>query len=134
MDEQRQDDQLEPICNSSVLIQDVALNTSRERWTIETGGERGLERSMLVARHDDDDYPSAEMQSLYSAAPAERATMDRAQTGTTFRVRVDLGVIMKGYSTLSSRPELDPHHQMQFNVLPRTPVVSIFQALTRRCP
>ena len=55
MDEQRQDDQLEPIYNSSVPIQDVALKTSRERWTTETGGERGSGRSVLAARHDDDD-------------------------------------------------------------------------------
>ena len=50
MDEQRQDDELEPIYNSSVLIRDVALKTYQERWTIETSG-----RSMLMARHDDDD-------------------------------------------------------------------------------
>ncbi len=54
MDEQRQDDQLEPIYNSSVLIQDVALKTYRERWTIEKGGGRGSGRSVLVAQHDDD--------------------------------------------------------------------------------
>ena len=58
MDEQRQDDQLEPIYNSSVLIQDVALKTYQERWTIETGGERESERSMLSMRHDDDDVCS----------------------------------------------------------------------------
>ena len=54
MDEQRQDDQLEPIYNSSVPIQYIALKTSREQWTIETGGERGSERFILAARHDDD--------------------------------------------------------------------------------
>ena len=36
MDEQRQDDQLEPIYNRAVLIQDIVLKTSQERWTIET--------------------------------------------------------------------------------------------------
>ena len=41
MDEQRQDDQLAPIYNSSVPIQEVAY---RERWTIETGAKRGLRR------------------------------------------------------------------------------------------
>ena len=41
MDEQREDDQLQPIYNSSEPIQDIALKTSRERWTIETGGKRG---------------------------------------------------------------------------------------------
>ena len=40
LNEQRLDDQLEPISNSYVLIQDVALKTYRERWTIETGGGR----------------------------------------------------------------------------------------------
>ena len=55
MDEQRQDNQLEPIYYSSVPIQDIALKTSRERWTIETGGERWSGRSVLTARHDDDD-------------------------------------------------------------------------------
>ena len=58
MDEQRQDDQLELIYNSSVPIQDVALKTSREQWTIEKGGERGSGISALVARHDDDDNSS----------------------------------------------------------------------------
>ena len=43
------------IYNSSVPIQDVALKTYRERWTIETGGKRGSGRSVLAARHDDDD-------------------------------------------------------------------------------
>ena len=41
MDEQKQDDQLEPIYNSSEPIQNVALKTYQERWTIEKGGERG---------------------------------------------------------------------------------------------
>ena len=51
---QRKDDQLEPIYNSSVPIQDVDLKTYWKRWTIETGGERGSRRSVLAARHDDD--------------------------------------------------------------------------------
>ena len=55
MDEQMQDDQQEPIFNSSVPIQDIAWKTSRERWMIEMGGERGSGRSVLAARHDDDD-------------------------------------------------------------------------------
>ena len=41
MDEQRQDDQLEPIDSSSVPIRDVTLKTCRKRWTIGRGGERG---------------------------------------------------------------------------------------------
>ena len=54
MDEQRQDDQLEPINNSSVPIQDVALKTFRERWMTEKDGGRGSERSVLVTQHDDE--------------------------------------------------------------------------------
>ena len=52
MDEQKQDDQLEPTYNSSVPIQDVALKTYQEQWTIETVGVRGPGRSVLAARHD----------------------------------------------------------------------------------
>ena len=55
MDEQRLDYQLEPTYNSSVLIQDIALKTCRERWTIEKRGGRVLGRSALAAQHDDDD-------------------------------------------------------------------------------
>ena len=55
MKKQRQDDKLEPRYNCSVSRQDIAWKTSLERWTIETGCERGSERSVLAARHDDDD-------------------------------------------------------------------------------
>ena len=55
MDEQRQNDQLEPIYNSFAPIQEVALKTSWMRWTKETGGERGSGRSVLAVRQDDDD-------------------------------------------------------------------------------
>ena len=55
MDKQRQDNQLEPIYNSSVPIWDIALKTSRKQWTIEMGSERGSGRSVLAAWHDDDD-------------------------------------------------------------------------------
>ena len=48
MDEQRLDDQLELIYNSSVPIQDVTWKT------IETGGERGSWKFVVAARHDDD--------------------------------------------------------------------------------
>ena len=54
MDEQRQEDQLEPVYNSSVAIQEVALKTFKEQWTIETDGERWSGESVLVVRHDDD--------------------------------------------------------------------------------
>ena len=55
MDEQRQDDQLEPIYNSSMTIQDIALKTSWEQWMTETGGKRGPGRSVLAVQHDDED-------------------------------------------------------------------------------
>ena len=55
MDEQRQDYQLEPIYNRFVLIQDIDLKTSHERWTIEMDGKRRSGISVLVVRHDDDD-------------------------------------------------------------------------------
>ena len=55
MDEQRQDDEVEPLYNSSEQIQDVALMTNRKQWTIEEGGRKGLGISMLVEQHDDDD-------------------------------------------------------------------------------
>ena len=47
MDKQRQDNQHEPIFNSSVPIQDIALKTYQEQWMIES--------SVLAARHDDDE-------------------------------------------------------------------------------
>ena len=47
MDDQRQNDQLEPIYNSAVSIQGVALKTYWERWTIEKGSGRGPGRSVL---------------------------------------------------------------------------------------
>ena len=55
MDEQRQDNQLVPMYNSCVPIQDVALKTSREQWTIETSSKRVPGRSVLAAQHDTDD-------------------------------------------------------------------------------
>ena len=56
MDEQRLYDQREPIYNSLVPIQAVALKTCRGQWTIGTGGEMGSGRSMPVAGHADDNY------------------------------------------------------------------------------
>ena len=49
------DPHIEPIYNSSVPMQDIALKTSREQWTMEVGGERGSGISVLTTRHDDDD-------------------------------------------------------------------------------
>ena len=53
-DEQRLGDKLEPIYNSSVLIQDIAWKTCWEQWTIETSGEGGFGKSVPAARHDND--------------------------------------------------------------------------------
>ena len=55
MDKQGLGNQQEPVNNSSVLIQDVAWETYREWWLIETRGERGSGKSMLVPQHDDND-------------------------------------------------------------------------------
>ena len=46
---------VESIYKSSVLIQDIAWKTFRERWTIETNGERASRKSVLGAGQDDDD-------------------------------------------------------------------------------
>ena len=54
MDEQSQDDQLEPTYSSSIPTRDVALRTYRKQWKIRRGGERGSGISVLIARHDDD--------------------------------------------------------------------------------
>ena len=56
MDEQMQDDQLEHTYRSSVPIQEVSLKTCRKQWTIEKGDEKGSGISVLMARHDDDDF------------------------------------------------------------------------------
>ena len=58
IDEQRQDDQLEPTYSSSVPIRDVALKVCRKPWTIGRGGQRGSEISVLMAHNDDDDTAS----------------------------------------------------------------------------
>ena len=54
MDEQRQDDQLEPTHSSSVPIRDAALKTCRKQWTTKKGGEKESEISMLMERDDDE--------------------------------------------------------------------------------
>ena len=44
--------------------------------------------------------------------------MDETLTGTAHWIRVNLGIMaLKGYSTLSRSPELEPHHQMLFSVI-----------------
>ena len=59
MDEQKQDDQLEPTYSSYVPIGDVTLKTYQKEWTIERSGVRRSLISALMAGHDDDDdvYP-----------------------------------------------------------------------------
>ena len=49
MNEQRQDDQLDPTYSSAVRIRDVTLRTCRKRWTIEKVGGRGSGISVLQA-------------------------------------------------------------------------------------
>ena len=55
LDEQRQDDQLEPTYNSSVPIQNVALKTYQKWWTVEKGGVRGSGISVLMAQDEADE-------------------------------------------------------------------------------
>ena len=54
MEKQMQDFLLKPTYISSVPIQDIALRTYQKQWTIGRCGERGLDISVLIARHDDD--------------------------------------------------------------------------------
>ena len=55
MNEQRLDDRQEPIYSSSEPIQDIAWNTCREQWRIETSSERVSGKSVLAGWHDHDD-------------------------------------------------------------------------------
>ena len=55
MDEERQDDQLEPTYSSSVPIRDAALKTCQKQWTIGRGSKRGSGIFVLIVQHDDDD-------------------------------------------------------------------------------
>ena len=59
MDEQRHDDQPEPIYNSSVLIQHISLKISGEQWTIEAGSDDD---------DDDDDDDNWEFPKYYFIA------------------------------------------------------------------
>ena len=51
MDEQRQNDQLEPTYSSSVPVQKIVWKSCWKQWTIEKCGEKGSGISL----HDDDD-------------------------------------------------------------------------------
>ena len=52
---QKQDDQHEHTFGNYVRIRDVVQKTCLRRWTIGKSGERGSGKSVLPARHDDDD-------------------------------------------------------------------------------
>ena len=54
-DKQVLGEQLEPIYNSSVFTQDTAWKTFQEQWTIEKSDKRCSGKSVLVARHDDEE-------------------------------------------------------------------------------
>ena len=56
MDEQRQDDLLEPTYSSFVPIRDAVLKTGLKQWTIGRGDERERERESGIARHYKDEY------------------------------------------------------------------------------
>ena len=58
MAEQKQDNQLEHTSSSYVRIWDVVLKTCQRRWTIWRSDDIGWGISVLVGRHDDDDYIS----------------------------------------------------------------------------
>ena len=67
MDEQRQDDHLGCIYDSSLPIQDVALKTSREQWIIEKGGKRESGKSILAPQQDYDDDDESSKNHLSSS-------------------------------------------------------------------
>ena len=67
MVEQGLHDQLEPIYNSYVSLQDVAWRTCRKRLPIETGGVIGWGKSMLAVRQDGDDDRYVSLISLQTA-------------------------------------------------------------------
>ena len=53
-DEQGWSNQLEPIYNGSVLIEDIAWKTCQEQWMIGMSGRKESEKSVLAACHNDD--------------------------------------------------------------------------------
>ena len=87
MDEQRQDDQLEPTHNSSVPIQDVTLKTYLKRLTIETGRWRVSGIFLPMARHDDDDDDASSQLTNLPAIPQHVLTimtLDPLHTNNAF--------------------------------------------------
>ena len=71
MDEERQDDQLDPTYSSSVSIRDVALKTCQKQWTIGRSGERGSGIPVLMAQRDDD-YNLRRTGKLLKSKPCSR--------------------------------------------------------------
>ena len=53
IDEQGQDNKLEPTYSTSVPIRNVVLKTCRKQWTIEKSGEKGPGISEPMARYED---------------------------------------------------------------------------------
>ena len=102
MDEQRQDDQLEPIYNSFVPIRDVAQKTSRKRRTIEMDDERGSGRSVLAAHDDDDIYDKNQW------------NIDKSDTFNCFRSKISFFIYRISSETiliiLSDSPNQPFHH------------------------
>ena len=102
MDEQRQDDPLEPSYNSSVPIQDVALKTYGKRWMIEKGGGRGSGISMLMVRHDDE-Y----LDWISSSSPF-------CCWGEWYRVECVLNIFIQyQYSVLTDTYKRTPYNKLQ---------------------
>ena len=58
IDEQMQDDQLEPTYSSPVPIRDITLKTCRKQWTISRGGGKVFGISVLMERRNDGDDDS----------------------------------------------------------------------------
>ena len=103
MDEQRQDDQLEPIYSSSVPIQDIALKTCQKQWTIEKGGEKES-NSSIFTQLNGFQYSKWLNISIWH--------IDGTLTGTTTLGQWTWSNGSEGYSTFLKAPELDSHHQM----------------------
>ena len=68
MDEQRQENQLEPTYSSSMPIREVTLKTCRKQWKIGKDGKRRSGISVLMARCDDDHDLSLRVFGLLSSS------------------------------------------------------------------
>ena len=123
MDEQKQDDQQEPIYNISVPIQDTALKTCWERWTIEMSGERGSERSVLVVRHDNDNIFCAVSKESFFCTLSYRIKIIFKQTCLIHRFGPNKYchsiTWCEGVLHNPRAPDLEPYHKMLFSTIPR---------------